>query len=53
MGADFEGDVFGWLPGVLEKQARDLGEHMDEEGTARSPRLTAEGPRTAEVTAPI
>ena len=27
---------------ALEKQARDLGEYMDEEGTARSPRPTAE-----------
>ncbi|MHC1790667.1 hypothetical protein [Solidesulfovibrio sp.] len=27
---------------ALEKQARDLGEYMDEEGTARSPKPTAE-----------
>jgi|GEM_PF-5198378 len=27
---------------ALEKQARDLGEYMDEEGSARSPKSTAE-----------
>ena len=35
------GALVGFLR-ALEKQARDLGEYMDEEGTARSPKPTAE-----------
>lgn len=52
---DMEHNGRGWSVGALvlflhslAKQARDLGEYMDEEGTARSPRPTAEERNTDE-----